>query len=68
MVNIVENAQRSAKIDVPAEFLKGKRHLTAQEIKVLEANLNHNEDSSWNNFYVSEEEGAFDPSLIHLSP
>ena len=42
MVNIVENAQRSAKIDVPAEFLKGKRHLTAQEIKVLEANLNHN--------------------------
>lgn len=67
MVNIVENAQRSAKIDVPAEFLKGKRHLTAQEIKVLEANLNHNEDSSWNNFYVSEEDGAFDPSLIHLS-
>ena len=53
--------------NIPEELLKGKRHLTAAEIEVLEKNLNHNEDPSWNNFYVDDSENGFDPSLIHLS-
>lgn len=52
---------------IPEELLKGKRHLTSAEIEVLEKNLNHNDDPSWNNFYVDDSEDGFDPSLIHLS-
>lgn len=52
---------------VPEELLKGKRHLKPQEIEVLEKNLNHNDDPTWNNFYVDDSEDGFDPSLIHLS-
>ena len=54
-------------ITVPKELLKGKRHLTASEIKILKQNQNHNEDESWNNFYVDDSEGGFDANLIHLS-
>lgn len=53
--------------NIPEELLKGKRHLTAAEIEVLEKNLNHNDDPTWNNFYVDDSENGFDPSLIHLS-
>ena len=53
--------------NIPEELLKGKRHLTVAEIEVLEKNLNHNEDPSWDNFYVDDSENGFDPSLIHLS-
>ena len=53
--------------EVPKELLKGKRHLTAAEIKILEKNQNYNEDSTWKNFYVDDSEGGFDPTLIHLS-
>lgn len=52
---------------VPEELLKGKRHLTQAEIEILEKNNNHNVDSSWDNFYVEDEDGSFDPNLIHLS-
>ncbi len=52
---------------VPSELIKGKRHLTAEEIAILEKNLNHNDDPSWNNFYVDDSDDGFDPSLIHLS-
>ena len=34
---------------------------------MLEKNLNHNDDPTWNNFYVDDSENGFDPSLIHLS-
>lgn len=51
--------------NVPEELLSGKRHLTFNEIQILEKNLNHNADSTWSNFYVDE--GGFDPSVIHLS-
>ena len=63
----IENPADYAGLDVPAELLKGKRHLTAAEIEVLEKNLNHNDDPTWNNFYVDDSENGFDPSLIHLS-
>ncbi|WP_074642728.1 DUF4954 family protein [Treponema bryantii] len=63
----IENAADYASLVVPAELLKGKRHLTASEIEVLEKNLNHNEDPSWNNVYVDDSDDGFDPSLIHLS-
>ena len=55
------------KINIPDELLAGKRHLTKAEIEILEKNQNHNEDDSWENFYVDEKEGCFDPSLIQLS-
>ena len=66
MVKIEKPADYSTVV-VPAELLKNKRHLTAAEIEVLEKNLNHNDDPSWNNFYVDDSDGGFDPSLIHLS-
>lgn len=53
--------------DVSKEFLKGKRHLTQQEIQVLIDNKNSNQDESWSNFYVSDKPGEFDPSLIQFS-
>lgn len=55
------------KFTVPKELLKGKRHLTPAEIKILKQNQNYNEDKTWNNFYVDDSEDGFDPDLIHLS-
>ena len=66
MVKIESSADYSSLV-VPAELLKGKRHLTKDEIDLLEKNQNHNEDSTWNNFYVDASEDGFDPSLIQLS-
>ena len=40
------------KFIVPKELIKGKRHLTAAEIKILEKNQNHNEDKTWKNFFL----------------
>lgn len=46
-------------------LLNKKRHLTANEIVVLEANKNRNSNGNWDDFYVDE--NAFDPSLIEYS-
>ena len=61
----VEYAKPENSCEIPEELLEGKRHLTYNEIMILEKNLNHNSDSTWQNFYVDEK--GFDPSLIHLS-
>ncbi len=66
MVKVEQLAENEIK-NIPKNLFEGKRHLTAKEIEILEKNLNHNSDPSWNNFYVDNEEGAFDPSLIHMS-
>ncbi len=63
----IESPADYASIVVPAELLKNKRHLTSAEIEILEKNLNHNDDPTWNNFYVDDSEDGFDPSVIHLS-
>ena len=63
----IETPADYASIVVPAELLKNKRHLTSAEIEILEKNLNHNDDPTWNNFYVDDSEDCFDPSVIHLS-
>lgn len=63
----VDFASKDFNIDVPEELLKGKRHLTKSEIEILEKNMNHNDDPSWDNFYVDDSEHGFDPSLIHFS-
>ena len=63
----IDFAAKDAEIKVPEELIKGKRHLTKSEIEILEKNLNHNDDSTWNNFYVDDSEDAFDPSQIYLS-
>ena len=55
------------KEQIPENYLIGKRHLTDDEIVVLKKNGNRNLDSSWQNFYVSQEDGAFVPELIHNS-
>lgn len=48
----------------PAELLRGKRHLTAQEIEILKSNRNTCYLERWNLIYVSEVPGEFDPSLV----
>ena len=57
-------SQTPFKIELPKEVLNNKRHLTAEEIKVLKENRNISSDPSWNNVWVCNEEGLFDPSLI----
>ena len=63
MVN-VEFVENNKEYNIPSDFLKGKRHLTKDEISVLKANQNYNEDESWDNFYVDDSEDGFDASLI----
>ena len=67
MVNVEEFVEKHDALAIPKELLKGKRHLNKNEIEILEKNLNHNDDPTWENFYVDEGEGCFDPTLIHLS-
>ena len=67
MVKVEEFVEKHDSVAIPQELLKGKRHLNKNEIEILEKNLNHNDDPTWENFYVDEGEGCFDPTLIHLS-
>ena len=67
MVKVEEFDEKQSNLVIPQELIKGKRHLTKSEIEILEKNLNHNDDPSWDNFYVDAGEGCFDPTLIHLS-
>ena len=60
MVKIIEKRFENK---IPEELLEGKRHLTAEEIEVLEKNLNHNTDKTWSNVYVPAEQGKFDVSF-----
>ncbi len=52
---------------VPESCLLGRRHVTADEIAVLERNRNVSDDQAWQNLYVSEVPGEFDPEVIHNS-
>ncbi|MBQ5491483.1 MAG: DUF4954 family protein [Treponema sp.] len=61
-VSLTPNLAQSLK--PPAELLDKKRHLTAEEIAVLVKNRNISSDPDWNNVYVSEGEGQFDPECI----
>ena len=67
MVKVQEFDEKQNAVAIPQELLKGKRHLRKDEIEILEKNLNHNDDPTWENFYVQDGEGNFDPTLIHLS-
>ena len=49
------------------EKVTGKRHLTAAEVSVLLQNRNSSSDPDWQNVFVPEEEGAFDPHLLSQS-
>ena len=66
MVEIVQS-EKTEKINIPQELIKGKRNLRPDEIEIMEKNLNHNSDPDWKNFFVDDSEDGFDPSLIHLS-
>lgn len=48
-------------------MVEGKRHLTPQEIEILEKNQNTSEFSSWENVFVPLERGDFDCELIRNS-
>ena len=48
----------------PNTVLEGKRHLTENEKEILIKNRNISSDSSWENVFVPEEEGAFNASQI----
>ena len=50
-----------------ARKVAGKRHLTPDEISVLLRNGNVSSDPDWQNVFVPEGEGEFDPSLISWS-
>ncbi len=63
MVN-VDYKEEMASVTIPESLLKGKRHLTKSEIRVLQKNSNYNEDSSWSNVYVDSDPGCFDPKFI----
>ena len=63
----IDFAEKDAQIEIPLDILAGKRHLTKSEIEILEKNMNHNQDPSWNNVYVDDSENGFDPNLIHFS-
>lgn len=60
----VELNNKNINCKVPEAFLQGKRHLTQEEIQILEKKQNKNDDPTWQNFYVDAEEGAFNPNLI----
>ncbi|MBQ9538163.1 MAG: DUF4954 family protein [Treponema sp.] len=51
----------------PVDKVVGKRHLTDKEISVLEKNRNFSSDPDWQNVFVPDGEGEFDPSLIAQS-
>lgn len=48
----------------PEELLVNKRHLSPSEIYVLIQNRNISSDSDWQNVYVCDGEGEFNPSQI----
>ena len=50
-----------------ARKVAGKRHLTPDEISVLLRNGNVSSDPDWQNVFVPEGEGEFNPSLISWS-
>ena len=51
-------------VSVPQELTERHRPLTDAEIQILKANQNRNTDDTWQNVWVSAEDGAFDASLI----
>lgn len=60
----VEMQTASSPVVVDEALLVGKRHLTEEEIKILEGNQNSNADSSWKNFYVDASPDGFNPNLV----
>ena len=64
MVTVSLSADFSHFQQAPEELLAHKRHLTAEEIAVLEKNRNISSDPEWKNVYVSDGEGLFDPECI----
>ena len=69
-MSVVVLKKQSEKPEIPenlTEILKNRRHLSQNEISVLKSNGNTSSDSSWQNVFVSAEEGEFDPSLIRCS-
>ena len=60
----VELNSNSIDCKIPEKELIGKRHLTPEEIQILEKNQNKNMDPTWQNFYVDAEEGGFNPCLV----
>lgn len=65
MTGITYLSKKQKKIEIPPELLKNKRQLTSSEIERLEQLRNSAEN--WENIYVSETEGEFDPELIRDS-
>lgn len=63
----VELNSKNTPVKLGADILRGKRNLTEKEIAILKSNQNFMENDDWSNFYVSEKEGEFNPSLIQFS-
>lgn len=67
MIKVELNDKTNTQFSLTENLLSGKRHLTSEEIEILEKNHNHNDDTSWSNFYVDAKENNFNPNLIHFS-
>lgn len=65
MVTLELKSNENTELVIPEKLLAGKRHLTSEEIMVLEKRQNHSEYSDWCNVYVDERN--FDPNLISFS-
>lgn len=63
-MSVVTFNEKKVLVEPPALLLSGKRHLTAREIYILIQNRNVSSDPDWQNVYVSEGEGNFNPAQI----
>ena len=64
MLKISPNTINSSILNIDKKLLAGKRHLTSGEIAILKANGNTSSDSAWQNIFVCDREGCFNPDQI----
>lgn len=67
MIKVTYSKDKKSSVIFPEDIILGKRHLTANEITILEKNLNSSEYPDWSNVLVSAESSSFDVSLIQSS-
>lgn len=63
-VDLTQDTYSSFGKNISEIILNSKRKLSEEEKEILIKNRNINDDPSWENIYVSSEEGAFNPELI----
>ena len=67
MVKLTVLDRETEPVVFPNGVTEGKRHLTQEEIDILENNLNSSDYKDWSNVLVSAGADGFDPELIRSS-